>query len=355
MKIGVVKERKDQERRVGLTPAGCGLLIGRGHELLVESGAGVGSGFADVDYEAAGAAIRPAAEEIFAESEMIVKVKEPLPDEYGQLRSGQTVFAYLHLAAAPQLRQALENSGANAFAYELVRESDGTMPLLAPMSEIAGRMSVQIAARLLEQSAGGPGIMLAGVPGVAPARVAIVGGGIVGANAARIALGMGANVTILDMNPSRLRQLDQMFAGVATTLMSNEFNVSDSVVAADVVIGAVLIPGRAAPRIVTREMVARMKPGSVIIDVAVDQGGCVETVDRVTSHSNPTYQVDGVIHYAVPNIPGIVPRTATLALTNATLPYIAELADKGWRAAVDGGGALSRAASIIQGRQAAGF
>jgi alanine dehydrogenase len=349
MIIGVVKERKDQENRVGLTPVACSILINAGNTVLVETNAGAGSGFSDQEYEAVGTVLKSNAETVYAESQMIVKVKEPLACEYGLLKENQILFTYLHLAASEELTSALQRSRCVAFAYEMVQEKDGSLPLLAPMSEIAGRMSIQIAAKLLEQSMGGPGIMLGGVPGVAAAEVTIIGGGIVGSNASQMAVGLGARVTILDSNPNQLRQLDQRFGGRISTLMSNSYNVAASLRSSDVVIGAVLIPGRKAPKIVTREMVADMKQGAVIIDVAIDQGGCVETIDRTTSHSDPIYVINGVIHYAVPNIPGIVPRTSTLALTNATLPYVKELASKGWERAMQENAALSRAASVIQG------
>jgi len=355
MKIGVVKERKDGENRVGMTPDGVKTLLDAGHRVIVERNAGTGSGFEDREYAEAGAVLADDARDVYAESELLIKVKEPLPEEYPFLRQGQILFAYLHPAAMPRLRQALQASQCIAFAYEMVRDRDGSLPLLVPMSEIAGRMSIQIAARLLEKSAGGPGIMLGGVPGVAPAEVVIVGGGIVGENAARMAVGAGARVTVLEVNPARLRQLERIFNGRARTLMSSRQNILAGLKQADVLIGAVLVPGKQAPKVVTKEMIAAMKPGSVVIDVAVDQGGCIETIDRTTSHTEPTYVVDGVVHYAVPNIPGMVPRTATLALTNATLPYILELAGKGWEQVIAEKSALAEAVCYVRGSQVANF
>ena len=307
---------------------GVNALTRAGHMVLMESGAGIGSGFSDEQYKDAGAAVLPSAEEVWSTAELILKVKEPLPDEYPYLREGLILFCYLHLAAVPELAFELKRKKVTAIAYESVRVGN-SLPLLAPMSEIAGRMSVQIGANLLEKRNKGKGILLSGVPGVRRGKVTIIGGGTVGTNAAKIAVGIGADVTILDVNPERLRQLDDLFGHAVTTVMSNPYNIAEAVAASDLVIGAVLIPGAKAPRLVPEEAVRAMVPGSVIVDVAVDQGGIFETIDRVTTHEAPTYEKHGVIHYAVSNIPGIVPRTSTFALTNATLPYVLELAEKG--------------------------
>lgn len=332
--IGVPKERKNNENRVALTPAGAGMLAARGHTVLVESGAGAGSGFEDADYAGEGARIEPSAEAVWLSSELILKVKEPLPEEYGFFRENQILFTYLHLAAAGGLTDALLARKVSAVAYETIQTPNGALPLLTPMSEVAGRMSVQVGARLLEAYNGGRGILLGGVPGVPPAEVIILGGGIVGLNAARMALGLGASVVIIERSADRMRYIDEAFAGRISTLMSNPYNIASAVQKADLLIGAVLIPGARAPRLVTEDMVKRMKKGAVVVDVAVDQGGSIETIDRVTTHSDPTYEKHGVIHYAVANMPGAVPRTSTLALTNVTLPYALLLADRGLRDAV---------------------
>ncbi len=326
MKIGVPKEIKTLENRVAMTPGGVESLVKRGHEVWVERGAGVGSGLADAEYEAAGAKL-VSAEEAWG-AEMVVKVKEPLPFEYRYLRSDLILFTYLHLAASEELTRAMLESGVIGIAYETVQTSDGALPLLVPMSEVAGRMATQEGAKYLEKSFGGRGVLLGGVPGVAPADVVILGGGTVGINAAKIAVGMGAHVTILDVNHARLQYLDDVFAGRLTTLTSTEANIKKAVRYADVLIGAVLIPGAKAPHLVTREMLPTMKEGAVIVDVAVDQGGCVETI-KPTTHADPTYVIDGVVHYGVANMPGAVPRTSTFALTNQTLPYAMKLAEKG--------------------------
>lgn len=325
MRIGVPKEIKNREYRVAITPAGVQALKDAGHEVWVQQGAGAGSGFADEEYVRAGAQM-VSAEEAWS-ADMVLKVKEPLPEEYRYFRSDLLLFTYLHLAADRALTDVLVQSGATAVAYETVQLDNGALPLLAPMSEVAGRMSVQVGAQSLEKPKGGLGVLLGGVPGVPPANVVIVGGGVVGTNAAKMAVGLGAQVTILDVNGQRLRELDDLFGGRVRTLMSNRYNIEEAVQQADLVIGAVLIPGKRAPKLVTRDMVAKMKPGSVIVDVAVDQGGCVETADRVTTHEQPTYTVDGVVHYSVANMPGAVPRTSTLALTNATLSYVLRLAE----------------------------
>jgi len=326
MKIGVPKEIKPMEFRVAMTPGGVESLVRRGHEVLVEKGAGVGSGMPDAEYEAAGARL-VSAEEAWG-AELVVKVKEPLPEEYRYLRPGLLLFTYLHLAASRELTEAMVKSGVTGIAYETVQLEDGSLPLLVPMSEVAGRMATQVGAYYLEKPMGGRGILLGGVPGVAPASVVILGGGTVGTNAAKIALGMGAQVYVLDVNHRRLQYLDDVFGGRLITLTSTEANIKKAVPFADLLIGAVLIPGAKAPKLVTREMVASMKEGAVIVDVAVDQGGCVETI-RPTTHDDPTYLVDGVVHYGVANMPGAVPRTSTFALTNQTLPYVLKLAEKG--------------------------
>ena len=326
MRIGVPKEIKPMEFRVAMTPGGVESLVRRGHEVLVERGAGVGSGMPDAEYAAAGARM-VSAEEAWG-AELVVKVKEPLPSEYRYLRSGLVLFTYLHLAASRELTEAMLASGVTGIAYETVQLPDGSLPLLVPMSEVAGRMATQVGAYYLERPLGGRGILLGGVPGVAPASVVILGGGTVGSNAAKIALGMGAQVYVLDVNHQRLQYLDDVFGGRLVTLTSTEANLKKAVQFADLLIGAVLIPGAKAPKLVTREMVATMKEGAVIVDVAVDQGGCVETI-RPTTHDAPTYLVDGVVHYGVANMPGAVPRTSTFALTNQTLPYVLKLAEKG--------------------------
>lgn len=334
MIVGVPKEIKNNENRVALTPAGAEMLASAGHKVLVERHAGEGSGFADEAYAAAGADIVPEAKAVWADADMIVKVKEPLPQEYAYFREGQILFTYLHLAAADSLARELVGKNVTGIAYETIPSPGGGLPLLTPMSEVAGRMSVQIGAHFLEKFYGGRGILLGGVPGVPPADVVIVGGGVVGTNAAKMALGMGANVVIVDKSAERLRYLDDAFGGRLRTLMSNRYNLANAAKQADLLIGAVLVPGARAPRIVTEAMVKEMKPGSVIVDVAIDQGGCVETIDRITTHDDPVYVKHGVVHYAVANMPGAVPRTSTLALTNVTIGYILELANKGFGRAV---------------------
>ncbi|USP94641.1 alanine dehydrogenase [Bacillus vallismortis] len=327
MIIGVPKEIKNNENRVALTPGGVSQLISNGHRVLVETGAGLGSGFENEAYESAGAEIIAEPKQVW-DAEMVMKVKEPLPEEYVYFRKGLVLFTYLHLAAEPKLAQALKDKGVTAIAYETV--SDGrTLPLLTPMSEVAGRMAAQIGAQFLEKPKGGKGILLAGVPGVSRGKVTIIGGGAVGTNAAKMAVGLGADVTIIDLNADRLRQLDDIFGHQMKTLMSNPVNIADAVAEADLLICAVLIPGAKAPTLVTEEMVKQMKPGSVIVDVAIDQGGIVETVDHITTHDQPTYEKHGVVHYAVANMPGAVPRTSTIALTNVTVPYALQIANKG--------------------------
>jgi alanine dehydrogenase len=333
MIIGVPKEIKDNEARVGVTPAGAKALTEAGHKVLVETQAGALSGFPDEDYQDAGAEMVGEAGHVWGKSEMVVKVKEPIEREYVFFREGLVLFTYLHLAPLPALTDKLLETKIIGIAYETVRDRQGTLPLLTPMSEVAGRMSVQVGATYLEKEHGGRGILLGGVPGVPPAHVTILGGGVVGTNAAKIALGFGAKVTLVDVNLNRLRELDDIFNGRLYTLASNSYNVAHATKEADLVIGGVLIPGATAPRIVTRAMVADMKKGAVIVDVAIDQGGCVETA-RPTSHSNPSYVVDGVVHYCVTNMPGAVPHTSTLALTNSTFPYLLRIANLGAREAL---------------------
>jgi alanine dehydrogenase len=333
MIIGVPKEIKDHEARVGVTPAGAKALTEAGHTVLVETHAGTQSGFPDHEYQDAGAEIVGNAGNVWGKSDTVVKVKEPIESEYVFFREGLVLFTYLHLAPLPDLTDKLLHSGVIGIAYETVRDRQGTLPLLTPMSEVAGRMSVQIGAAYLQREHGGRGILLGGVPGVPPAHVTIVGGGIVGTNAARIALGFGAKVTLVDLNLNRLREIDDIFTGRVYTLASNSYNLAHSTHEADLVIGAVLIPGATAPKIVTRAMVSKMKKGAVIVDVAIDQGGCVETA-RPTSHSDPSYTEYGVVHYCVTNMPGAVPHTSTLGLTNATFPYLLRLANLGAREAL---------------------
>jgi alanine dehydrogenase len=328
MRIGVARETKDHEARVGLVPAGVTALREAGHEVLVEAGAGSGSSLPDAEYAGAGARIVPDAATVWAEAELVVKVKEPQPAEYCFLRPGLTLFTYLHLAPLPALTQALLDARVTAIAYETIRERDGSLPLLTPMSEVAGRMAVQIGAQYLEAPNGGRGILLGGVPGVAAANVLILGGGIVGHNAAKMALGLGANVTMVDRNLNRLRELDDIYNGQVITLASNVHTIREAIRLADLVIGAVLIPGAAAPKLVRREMLKGMKAGAVMVDVAIDQGGCFET-SQATTHSDPVYYVDSVLHYCVSNMPAAVPHTSTMALTNATLPYLLALANQG--------------------------
>ncbi|PLS03047.1 alanine dehydrogenase [Neobacillus cucumis] len=328
MYIGVPKEIKNNENRVALTPAGVVTLVKAGHTVLIEKDAGIGSGFSNDDYSKAGAEIIEDVKNVWVKSEMIMKVKEPLESEYQYFRPGLILFTYLHLAAEQALAQALKDKGVIAIAYETVAVNR-TLPLLTPMSEVAGRMAAQIGAQFLQKNNGGQGILLAGVPGVNRGKVTIIGGGIVGTNAAKMAIGLGADVTIIDLSADRLRQLDDIFGNQVKTLMSNPYNIAEAVAEADLLIGAVLIPGAKAPKLVTEEMVKSMKPGSVIVDVAIDQGGIVETSDHVTTHDNPTFVKHGVVHYSVANMPGAVPRTSTLALTNVTVPYALEIANKG--------------------------
>jgi alanine dehydrogenase len=328
MVVGTVREIKDNEYRVGLVPGGVKTLTDARHEVLVETRAGEGSGISDDEYRQAGAEIVGAAAEVWKRAEILVKVKEPIEPEYAHLREGQILFTYLHLAPLPKLTKVLLERKVTGVAYETITGPDGSLPLLTPMSEVAGRMSIQVGARYLERVNGGRGVLLGGVPGVPPAEVIIIGGGVVGMNAAKMALGMGARVTILDRSVTKMQYIDDVFGGHVATLMSNPIAIARAAARADLLIGAVLIPGAAAPKLVTRSMVGGMKRGSVIVDVAVDQGGCIETT-RPTTHSAPTYEVDGVVHYCVANMPGAVPRTSTFALTNVTFPYLLRIARKG--------------------------
>jgi len=349
MLVGVAKEIKNNENRVGITPAGVAALVKAGHKVVVETSAGVGSGISDEDYKAAGAELWSDKKKIFDEAQMIIKVKEPLAEEYGLFHEDQILFTYLHLAPEPELTRALLAAKVAGVAYETVQLPDRSLPLLSPMSEVAGRMAPQIGAHFLEKPQGGRGVLLAGVPGVPPAEVVIVGGGVVGTNAAKIAVGLGAHVTILDISADRLRYLDDLFGGRVTTVMSNAYNIAEAVRHADLLIGAVLVPGARAPKLVSEEMVETMKPGSVIVDVAIDQGGSIETIDRVTTHSDPTYVKHGVVHYSVANMPGAVARTSTYALTNVTLPYALKLANKGFLAAVKDDAALAKGVNVYKG------
>jgi alanine dehydrogenase len=348
LRIGVAKEIKPDEYRVALTPAGALELVNQGHEVLVETRAGVGSAFPDSAYERVGA-VMASVDDVWASSEMVLKVKEPVPSEYGRLREAQILFTYLHIAADEPLTRALAESGVTAVAYETVETENGALPLLAPMSEVAGRLAAQAGAYFLEKPLGGRGLLLAGIPGVGPGRVVIIGGGIVGYNAAIIALGLGAQVTILERSLDRMRHLEEILSGRVTLLMSSSLQVEASVADADLVIGAVLIPGALAPRLVTREMIRGMKEGAVVVDVAIDQGGCFET-SRPTTHSEPVYVVDDVTHYCVTNMPGAVPVTSTKALTNATLPYVEAIANHGLRAAVALDSALAKGVNVIEGK-----
>ncbi len=349
MRIAVPKEIKNHEYRVGLTPASVRELVNHGHEVWVQAGAGAAIGLSDEQYLAAGAQMAADADEAFARGEMIVKVKEPQPDEIARLREGQILYTYLHLAPDPEQTAGLIKSGAVCIAYETVTGPGGGLPLLAPMSEVAGRMAVQAGATHLEKSHGGMGILLGGVPGVAPAHVVILGGGVVGTHALQMAVGMGARVTVIDKSVDRLRQLDLVFGNRISTLYSDAHSVEEAVLAADLVIGGVLIPGAAAPKLVTRAMVSRMKPGAVVVDVAIDQGGCFET-SHATTHDAPTYVVDGVVHYCVANMPGAVARTSTFALNNATIGHGLALADLGWRAALQANPHLRAGLNVALGQ-----
>jgi len=349
MVVGAAKEVKDHESRVGLVPAGVTALVEAGHTVLVETGAGRGSSITDEEYAEAGARILGTASEVWNGADLVVKVKEPQPSEFGFLRRDLVLFTYLHLAPLPELTQALLDGGTNSVAYETIREENGALPLLTPMSEVAGRMSVQVGAQYLEAPNGGRGILLGGVPGTAPANVVILGGGVVGHNAAKIAVGMGAHVTIIDRNLNRLRELDDIYNGGVVTLASNVHTIRESLRLADLVIGAVLIPGASAPKLVRREMIKLMKPGAVMVDVAIDQGGCFET-SRATTHTDPIYYVDSVLHYCVSNMPAAVPHTSTFALTNATLPYLLTLANKGLESAAKSSRAIAEGVNTYRGK-----
>ncbi len=348
MRVGVAKEIKPDEYRVALTPAGARELVERGHEVTVERGAGLGSAFPDLAYEAVGAQI-VSVDDVWGSADLVLKVKEPIPDEYGRLRDGLVLFTYLHLAADKALTQALLESGTTGIAYETVETDDGQLPLLAPMSEVAGRLAAQAGAHFLEKPLGGRGLLLGGVAGVAPASVVVIGGGMVGYNSAVIALGLGAHVRVLDKSIPRLRQLEQVLGGRVELVFSSGLLVEESVVEADVVIGAVLIPGALAPKLVTRALVTEMKDGAVVCDVAIDQGGCFET-SKPTTHSDPVYTVDGVTHYCVANMPGAVPVTSTHALTNVTLPYVEAVAELGVREAVARDRALAHGVNVVAGK-----
>jgi alanine dehydrogenase len=332
LRIGVPREIKNNENRVAMTPAGVLNLVRCGHEVFIEKGAGLGSGFLDEDYSSIGATIVETAGEAWS-MDMVMKVKEPLPSEYSYFREGLILFTYLHLAPEPELTKALIDNKVVGIAYETVQLANNSLPLLTPMSEVAGRMAPQIGAQFLEKVNGGKGILLSGVPGVQRGKVTIIGGGVAGTNAAKMAIGLGAKVTLIDVNPDRLRQLDDIFGADITTLMSNPYNIAEAVKESDLVIGAVLIPGAKAPKLVTEEMIRSMTQGSVVVDIAIDQGGIFETTDRITTHDHPTYERHGVVHYAVANMPGAVPRTSTIALTNVTVPYAIQLANKGYKTA----------------------
>ena len=349
MIVGLPKEIKDNEYRVGLTPAGVRALTDAGHEVIVEKSAGEGSGFEDALYERAGATIIPSADDVWAGADMVVKVKEPIEPEYPRMKEGLLLFTYLHLAPDPKQTQALLEHKVTGIAYETITDRKGTLPLLTPMSEVAGRMAVQVGAQYLEKMNGGRGVLLGGVPGVPAARVVILGGGVVGTNAAKIAVGMGAQVTIVDKNLDRLRELDDIFLSKISTLASSAYGIHGAIAEADLIIGGVLVPGAAAPKLVTREMLKDVMKGAVIVDVAVDQGGCIETT-RPTTHSNPTYYVEDVLHYCVANMPGAVPRTSTFALTNATLPYALRLANRGFLDAIASDPGLKEGVNTYAGK-----
>jgi alanine dehydrogenase len=349
MRLGVPTEIKNHEYRVGMTPSSVREAVHHGHQVMVQAGAGAGIGCDDAAYQAAGAQILPDAAAVFEQADMIVKVKEPQPQECAMLRRGQLLFTYLHLAPDPEQAAGLMKSGCTAIAYETITDARGGLPLLAPMSEVAGRMAVQVGAVALQKANGGLGVLLGGVPGVAPAKVAVLGGGVVGTHAARMAMGLGAEVTVLDKSLPRLRQLDEVFGGRLRTAYASLDATEEAVLGADLVVGAVLVPGASAPKLVRREHLSRMKPGSVIVDVAIDQGGCFET-SHATTHADPTYVVDGVVHYCVANMPGAVPRTSTFALNNATLPFTLALADLGWQAACRADPHLAAGLTVHEGQ-----
>lgn len=349
MIIGVPKEIKNNENRVGLTPAGVSALTKAGHQLFVQATAGHGSGFSDEEYTLAGASILPTINDVYAKAEMIIKVKEPIEQEYALIKEGQLLFTYFHFASYEPLTHAMIKSKAVCLAYETVEKPDRSLPLLVPMSEVAGRMSVQEGAKYLEKPMGGRGILLGGVPGVRPAEVLVLGGGIVGTQAAKMAAGLGADVTLMDISLPRLRQLDDLLPKNVKTVYSNEYNIREAIKHADLIVGAVLIPGAKAPSLITRDMLSTMRPGTVMVDVAIDQGGCFET-SKATTHQDPIYVVDGVIHYCVANMPGAVPYTSTLALTNATLPYALQLANKGWKKACADNKELELGLNVVDGK-----
>ena len=349
MIIGVPKEIKNNENRVGLTPAGVSALAKAGHKLFVQSTAGNGSGFSDDEYKKAGASILKTIAEVYKKADMIIKVKEPIKEEYSLIKEGQLLFTYFHFASYEPLAKAMIKSKAICLAYETVEKKDRSLPLLVPMSEVAGRMSIQEGAKYLEKPMGGRGILLGGVPGVKPAHVLILGGGIVGTQAAKMAAGMAADVTIMDISIPRLRELDDILPANVKTVFSNEYNIRDAIKTADLIVGAVLIPGAKAPHLITRDMLKLMRPGTVLVDVAVDQGGCIETC-KPTTHEDPTYVIDGIIHYCVANMPGAVPYTSTLALTNATLPYALQLANKGWKKACSDNEELKLGLNVVEGK-----
>jgi alanine dehydrogenase len=348
MIIGVLREIKEEENRVALTPSGAGAIVAHGHRVLVERDAGVGSSLPDVLYRDAGAVLADAPR-VWGEAELVLKVKEPLPSEYGLLRPDLVLFTYLHLAANPELTQVLVARRVRALAYETLQLADGSLPLLAPMSEVAGRLAIQVGAWCLQAQNGGRGVLLSGASGVRPAKVVIIGAGIAGTNACQVAVGVGAHVSILDVDPAKLRYVHDILGGHVTTVMSNRANIEEEVAAADLVVGSVLIPGARAPRLITRDLVAAMRPGAALVDVSIDQGGCAET-SRPTTHAHPTYVEQGVVHYAVANMPAAVPHTATYALTNATLSYALEIADQGFAAALHRNAALRRACNVLAGR-----
>ena len=349
MIIGVPKEIKNNENRIALTPAGAVELVKRGHEVFVQEGGGLGSGFPDEDYHSAGAKILPTINDVYTIAEMIIKVKEPIEPEFKLIKSGQILYTYFHFASGEKLTNAMLENGSICLAYETVELNNCTLPLLIPMSEVAGRMSVQEGAKYLEKTFGGYGVLLGGIPGVPPAKVLIIGGGIVGTEAAKMAAGLGANVTIMDISLPRLRYLNDIMPPNVKTMMSNEYNIREAVKQNDLIIGAVLIPGAKAPHLVTRDMLKTINPGSVLVDVAVDQGGCFETT-IATTHAEPTFVIDDVIHYCVANMPGAVPRTSTLGLTNATLPYAIQIADKGWKQACIDDIALRKGLNVVDGK-----
>ena len=348
LKIGIPKEILNNENRVAITPSGVHTLVNAGHEVYVETGAGFGSTFSDEEYRGAGATIVPTAKEAWAQ-EMVLKVKEPLPEEYDYFYEGQIIFTYLHLASHPKLTQQLIEKKVTAIAYETVQLENKTLPLLTPMSEVAGYMATQIGAQFLEKTKGGKGILLAGIPGVKRGKVTVIGGGVVGTNAAKIAVGLGANVSIIDLNPVRLKQLDEMFGNNVNTIMSSPLNIAKEVQDSDLVIGSVLIPGAKAPVLVTEDMIKSMSEGSVVVDVAIDQGGNFATSDRITTHDDPTFEKHGVLHYTVANMPGAVPKTSTIGLTNATIPYTLQIANKGYRQACLDNPALMKGINVLYG------